>query len=315
MLSLIAPLLNEAQNVEPLYARLRAAAEGLDLAVEFIFVDDGSQDATAANVLSMAQRDPRVRLVQLSRNFGHQAALCAGLSAARGDAALTLDGDLQHPPELIPEFVRLWRSGAEVVQGVRRSTADSGMLKRWTSALFYRLLTRCASVRVAPGAADFRLLDRAALDAFLCCQERNRFNRGLVQWIGFEQRELAYDAPARRAGASKYSWRAMLRLAADAVFSFSWAPLRLAGLAGLGVSLAALLYLGFVVWARLFTQRTVEGWSSTLATVLILGGMQLVVLWILGEYVGRLYEESKQRPLFIVRPQPRQSSVKSTDLA
>lgn len=305
-LSLVVPVFNEEQNVLPLLDRLRSALKTNSLAAadcECIFVDDGSRDQTAARVCEMVQDDAGIRLLSLARNFGHQAALFAGLEASRGQAVITLDGDLQHPPELIPQLVDCWRAGFDIVQAVRRAPADEQAAKRISSRMFYRILTRVSRVRVTPGAADFRLMSRPAVDAFLACRERCRFNRGLVQWIGFPSCDVPYDAAPRHAGRSKYSWRAMLRLAGDAIFSFSSLPLRLAGLAGGVVSLAAAAYLLFVIWARLFTNQTTPGWSSILASVLVIGGVQLVVLWILGEYIGRLYEESKQRPIYIVRPE------------
>lgn len=299
--SLVIPVYNEQENIDALAQRIRDALADLGLTYEVVLVDDGSRDASAARIRQLAASDPRIRLLQLSRNFGHQAAIFAGLEYARGAAAITLDADLQHPPELIPELVRRWQAGAEIVQAVRREPADENPLKRAGSRGFYRLLSALSRFRVTPGAADFRLMSRPALDAFLACRERCRFNRGLVQWIGFRYEEVPYDAAPRHAGRSKYSWQAMLRLAGDAIFSFSTWPLRLAGLAGLCVSLAALAYLLFVLWARLFTQYALPGWSSILASTLVIGGMQLIVLWILGEYVGRLYEEVKQRPIYIVR--------------
>ncbi len=300
-LSVVIPVFNEAANVRPMLERLTAALRPLSLRYEILFVDDGSRDHTAQEVGRAATLDPAVRLLSLTRNFGHQAALFAGLDYSVGSAVITLDGDLQHPPELIPQLVREWQAGAEIVQAVRRAPADAAAHKRITSRWFYRILSAVSRIQVTPGAADFRLMSREAVDAFLSCRERCRFNRGLVHWIGFTQREVLYDAEPRHAGHSKYSLRSMLRLAGDAIFSFSAWPLRLAGLAGAIVSLVAGCYLLFVLWARLFTDRTVEGWSSTLATVLILGGMQLVVLWIMGEYLGRMFEEVKQRPIYIVR--------------
>ncbi len=301
LLSIVVPVFNEQENAALVAQRVREALAGLDLDHELLFVDDGSRDRTAAIVEQLARADGRVRLVRLSRNFGHQAALLAGLDHARGDAVITMDGDLQHPPELIPRLVELWRDGADVVQTIRREPADDSALKRTGSTWFYRLLSSVSRVRVTPGAADFRLLARPAVDAFCACRERARFNRGLVQWIGFSYVELPYDARPRHAGRSKYSWRAMFRLAGDAIFSFSTLPLRLAGLAGGLVSIFAAAYLLFVIWARLFTDRVVPGWSSILAAVLVIGGVQLMVLWIIGEYVGRLYEEAKQRPIYVAR--------------
>jgi dolichol-phosphate mannosyltransferase len=304
-LSVVIPVLNESRNVAPLLDRLAPILSGLSTNFEIIYVDDGSTDDTAASISTLAVRQPVVRLVQLARNFGHQAALCAGLAAARGDAVITMDGDLQHPPELIPVLVMEWRGGAEVVQTIRREPADGNPVKRAASRGFYRLLSRISRVRVTPGAADFRLMSREAVAAFLACAERCRFNRGLVQWIGFDCVEVPYDAAPRHTGRSKYSWRAMFRLAADAVFSFSTWPLRLAGLAGVIVSAGAAVYLLYALWAALFTDWTVPGWTSLLGTMLVLGGVQLITLWILGEYVGRLYEEVKQRPLYVVRATPR----------
>jgi dolichol-phosphate mannosyltransferase len=304
-LSVVVPVYNESANLDALLARLRPALASVAEPYEIVFVDDGSRDDTAARVARAAQDDPQIRLVPLSRNFGHQAALVAGLEHARGDAIITLDGDLQHPPELIQQLVAAWRGGAEIVQAVRREPADDSPIKRAGSRWFYRLLSALTRLEVTPGAADFRLMTREAASAFLACRERRRCNRALVHWIGFSYREVPYDAEPRFAGRSKYSYGAMIRLAGDAIFSFSSWPLRLAGFAGVLVSLFAAAYLLFVLWARLFTDRTVPGWSSLLAAVLILGGVNLVVLWILGEYVGRMYEEVKQRPIYIVRSPPR----------
>lgn len=308
-LSVVIPVLNEAENIGALLTSALPILESLHLDFEVIPVNDGSRDATPQRLSEWARRCPAVRPLHLSRNFGHQAALVAGLEAARGQAVIMMDGDLQHPPELIPELVRLWRGGAEIVQTIRNQPADDSVVKRAASGAFYRLLSAVSKIRVTPGAADFRLMSRDALNAFLACRERCRFNRGLVQWIGFDYVELPYDAAPRHAGRSKYSWRSQLRLAGDAIFSFSSLPLRLAGMCGALVSLAAGAYLLFVIWARLFTSLTVGGWSSTLATVLALGGMQLVVLWIIGEYLGRLYEEVKQRPIYIIRRTPAQSAA------
>lgn len=300
-LSIVVPVFNEQENALALFERLIPQLSATGCSYEVLFVDDGSRDNSAAVIEELGRRNPAVKLLRLSRNFGHQAALVAGMEHSRGEAIITMDGDLQHPPELIPRLVESWRGGADVVQTIRRETADAGIFKRATSSGFYRLLSIVSRIRVTPGAADFRLLSREAADAFLQCRERSRFNRGLVQWIGFPYVEVPYDAAPRFAGRSKYSIRAMTRLAGDAIFSFSTLPLRIAGIAGALVSVAAALYLLFVLWARLFTNWAMAGWSSIQATVLILGGMQLVVLWILGEYVGRLYDEAKERPIYILR--------------
>jgi glycosyltransferase involved in cell wall biosynthesis len=314
LLSVVVPVFNEAGNIEPLLSRLLTILTKLARPFEIIFVNDGSTDKTAEKIALAAAGHPQIRCIELSRNFGHQAALVAGLAHARGAAVITMDGDLQHPPELIPVLVERWCSGFEVVQAVRRHPADESRLKRLGSHLFYRLLSSLSRYRVTAGASDFRLMSREAVDAFLSCPERCRFNRGLVQWIGFRYCEVPYDAAARHSGRSKYSYRAMLRLAGDAIFSFSSLPLRLAGLIGAATSVIAGLYLIFVLWAYFFTDLTIPGWSSILAAVLVLGGVNLIVLWILGEYVGRLYEEVKQRPIYIVRsPQQKAQAIEPAE--
>jgi len=307
LVSVVVPVFNEAGNIEPLVSRLLAVLAKLGTPYEILFVNDGSTDDTGSRIAAAARQQPQIRCIELSRNFGQQAALVAGMAHAHGAAVITMDGDLQHPPELIPALVERWRMGAEVVQAVRRQPADESRLKRLGSHLFYRLLSSLSRYRVTAGASDFRLMSREAVDAFLSCPERCRFNRGLVQWIGFRCCEVLYDAAPRHRGRSKYSYRAMLRLAGDAIFSFSSLPLRVAGLIGAAVSVIAGLYLVFVLWAYFFTNLTIPGWSSILAAVLVLGGVNLIVLWILGEYVGRLYEEVKQRPIYIVRS-PRQKA-------
>ena len=304
-ISVVIPVFDEQDSVSSLCDRLTTVLDSVSHSYEILLVDDGSRDQTAARIDARARTCPAIRLLRLSRNFGHQAALFAGLEHARGSAVISMDGDLQHPPELIAKLIEEWRGGAEVVQTIRRTPADNSVLKRSTSRWYYRVLSQLAQIQVTPGAADFRLLSRPALEAFLTCRERRRFNRGLVQWIGFDCVEVPYDADPRVAGRSKYSLRQMLRLAGDGVLSFSTAPLRIAGLAGAFVSMAAAAYLLFVLWARLFTDRVQPGWTSILAAVLVLGGLQLIVLWILGEYVGRLYEEVKQRPIYIARPPQR----------
>ncbi|MBK9118750.1 MAG: glycosyltransferase family 2 protein [Phycisphaerales bacterium] len=309
-LSIVIPVFNERENLGLLRTRLAGVLTPRAETWEIVLVDDGSSDGTADEIARWSTEDPRIKLVALSRNFGHQAALVAGLSHARGRAVVSMDGDLQHPPELLPELLERWYAGYEVVQTIRSEPADDRPLKRAGSLWFYRVLSALTQLHVTPGAADFRLLSRPALDAFLACAERRRCNRALVQWIGFRYTEVPYTAAARHAGRSKYSFRAMFRLAGDAIFSFSTWPLRAAGFAGGLVSLAAGAYLVFVLVARLFfPQHVVPGWSSILAAVLVLGGVNLLVLWILGEYVGRMYEEVKQRPLYIVRPPAAAPSV------
>ncbi|MCX7717162.1 MAG: glycosyltransferase family 2 protein [Candidatus Sumerlaeaceae bacterium] len=303
VLSLVLPACNEAANVAPLHERLARAVEaaGFADAAEFIWVDDGSTDGTAERVEALAAADPRVRLVRFSRNFGHMAALTAGLDAARATGAvIMLDADGQHPPELIPDLVARWRAGAEIVQAVRRATADEPPLKRLTSRGFYRLLNHLGEVRLPEGASDFRLLDRQVADALRALPERHRFVRGLVHWVGFQMDTVPYDAPPRLAGRTKYSPARMLLFALDGITSFSVKPLRLAFGLGAAVLVLALIY-GIYVIATWAAGRVVPGWTSLLLVVLIMGSIQLLTLGVMGVYIGRIYDEVKQRPLYIVR--------------
>jgi dolichol-phosphate mannosyltransferase len=302
-LSLVLPACNEAANVAPLHERLVRAVEaaGLADAAEFIWVDDGSTDATAERVMALASGDPRVRLVRFSRNFGHMAALTAGLDAARATGAIVmLDADGQHPPELIPDLLARWRAGADIVQAVRRATAGEPTLKRVTSRGFYRLLNHLGEVRLPEGASDFRLLDRQVADALRALPERHRFVRGLVHWVGFRMETVEYDAPARLAGQTKYNPAKMLLFALDGITSFSVKPLRLAFGLGAGILVLALIY-GLYVIAAWAAGKVVPGWTSLLLVVLVMGSIQLLTLGVVGEYVGRIYDEVKRRPIYIVR--------------
>ncbi len=301
LVSVVVPFFDEKENLEPLWREIREALDGAGLDGEILFVDDGSRDGSHRVVETLHEKDPSVRLVRLSRNFGHQAALSAGLDLARGEAVITLDADLQHPPSLIPEMVRIWREeGAAVVNTVRDSMEGAGPLKRGASKLFYSLWKRLAEVEISPGTADFRLLDRAVVDALKRLPERRRFLRGLVSWLGFPQKEIRYEAPARHSGKSKYSIRKMVRLAVDGITSFSAAPLQLSALLGAAVTSLAFLYMvyAFVQWARGAVQ---PGWSSLIAAVLLLGGVQLLALGVIGLYLGRVYNEVKARPVYVIQ--------------
>jgi len=298
--SVVVPCFNEQDNIEALLVRLVPVVEALTSRFEIILIDDGSSDDTAARILEARERDERVKLLQLSRNFGHQIALSAGLEHAMGDVVISMDGDLQHPPELIPSLLEKWREGADVVITIRDETEDAGWAKRITSRLFYRFLNVVTGLRLPEGAADFRLLSRKALDALCRCGDQDRFLRGLVQWIGFPQAAVHYRAEARHAGKSTYTWRRMMRFAMDAAISFSLVPLRGAILMGLFTVGVGLLYGLYVLWVKLFTAGAVAGWSSLMIVVLVLGGAQLTVLGIIGEYLGRTFSTVKGRPLYIV---------------
>ncbi len=298
-LSVVVPCYDEESVLVELHRRLMGAIESLAVRAEVILVNDGSKDATWPTMLELAATDPRVVLVNLSRNHGHQLALTAGLSQARGQRILIIDADLQDPPELLPEMMKTMDAGADVVYGVRRRRDGEGGLKLATAVLFYRLIERLTDVPIPRDAGDFRLMSRRALDVLLEMPERHRFVRGMVSWIGFRQVPLPYDRHARFAGQTKYPLRKMVRFALDAITAFSTKPLALASWAGIGMGFlsCALLVYSLASWLR---GDAVVGWTSLMAAVTLLGSVQLIVLGVIGEYIGRMYEQVKGRPLFII---------------
>jgi glycosyltransferase involved in cell wall biosynthesis len=298
LLSVVAPMYDEEDLAEVFYARVCAALEGIPF--ELVIVDDGSRDGTAAVLDRLADGDPRVRVLSLSRNFGHQTALTAGLDHARGDAVVMIDADLQDPPELIPQLMEHWRQGSDVVYAVRETRAGETRMKLVTAGLFYRLMARLSNMELPANAGDFRLLDRRALDALLAMRERNRYLRGMTVWVGFTQTAVPYQRDARYAGKTKYTLSRMLRFSLDAVSSFSHVPLQIATLFGFLCAGAAFLGLPLVVVAR-YTGLFARGVPTVLFVILFLGGIQLIAIGLIGEYVGRIYEEVKRRPLYVVR--------------
>src|SRR4051812_17225052 len=298
LLSVVVPLCDEEPTVRELYSRLCSALEGIDF--ELVLVDDASRDLTGEVLAGLADSDPRVHVIHLSRNFGHQAALTAGLEHARGDAVVMMDGDLQDPPELIGRMLEHWRSGSDVVYGVRTERKGEGRVKLTTARWFYRLFARVTDLDLSPNSGDFRLLDRRALDALLRMRERNRFLRGMTVWIGFTQTAVPYERDPRFAGETKYTTRRMLRFSLDAISSFSWLPLQLATLLGFLFSAIALLTIPVVIALRL-AGETIPGFATVLCVILLIGGIQLITVGIIGEYVGRIYDEVKGRPLYVVR--------------
>jgi glycosyltransferase involved in cell wall biosynthesis len=300
-LSVVAPVFNEEGNLEELHRRLTAILDGEGLAYEIVLVDDGSTDASLARMEALAERDPRVKIISFSRNFGHMQALCAGLDHARGKAVITLDADLQHPPELISTLVAKWREGAEIVGTIREETADGGFLKEVTSRFFYWLMRRIARINLPRSAADYRLLDRRVVDTLTGMRERSRFLRGLIGWVGYRQTFIPYRADPRFSGRTKYSLSRMVAFAIDGITSFSALPLRLATYVGLFIALLGVVDAVYVLWVKLFTDRTIAGWAYVMLAVLFIGGVQLVFLGVLGEYLSRVYDETKQRPLYVVR--------------
>jgi glycosyltransferase involved in cell wall biosynthesis len=300
--SVVAPCFNEEEALPLFLDALLPVLDGPGDPFEVILVDDGSTDRTFEVIRSVAERRPEIRGIQLSRNFGHQAALTAGLDASRGEAVVTMDADLQHPPAVIPALLAAWREGAEVVLTERRDRDRTPFLKRLTSAAFYRLLSRVSKIDIRPGASDFRLLDRRVVRAFGRVRETHRLLRGLVLWSGFRQATVPFEVGERAAGTSKYDVRRMMNLALDGIFSFTTLPLRTAIGIGLATSALALLYLLYALGVHfLHPQLTVPGWTSILGAVLLIGGVQLTFLGILGEYVVRIYEQVKGRPLYLVR--------------
>jgi dolichol-phosphate mannosyltransferase len=300
-LSIVVPCFNEEPCLHELHARLSAAARGVaGKAYEIVLVNDGSRDGSWEVIRQLAESDPHLVGVNLSRNHGHQLALTAGLDLCAGECILIIDADLQDPPELLPEMIStMERELADVVFGVRRARAGETAFKRATASLFYRLLSRLAETPIPRDAGDFRLLSRRALDAFLSLPEQARFIRGMVAWIGFRQVPIVYDRAERAAGETKYPLSKMIRLAVDAVTGFSIAPLRIASHVGLALFAASLLLLVYIGFAYL-TGRTIQGWTSLMLVVVVLGAVQMFVLGMIGEYLGRLFTEVKRRPLYIV---------------
>ncbi len=298
-LSVVVPAFNEEENVVPLCQRLAAALEGVVRDFEVVLVDDGSRDATWQRIAELTATDPRVRGIRFARNFGHQAAVTAGVDAARGEAVVIIDADLQDPPEVVPALVAKWREGFEVVYGQRTQREGETWFKRASAAAFYRLLRSITSVDIPVDTGDFRLLGPRAAAAFRALPERNRFIRGLVSWIGFPQAAVLYERQVRNAGETKYPLRKMLRFALDGITSFSFLPLRLATLLGFGVSAFAFLYIVVVVLLKLL-HVSWSGYTSLMASILFLGGVQLIVIGILGEYLARIFDEVKRRPLYLV---------------
>ena len=298
LLSVVAPVYDEEELIEQFVARAIAAVA--DHPFELVLVNDGSSDRTPEILDRIADTDPRVRVVHLSRNFGHQAALTAGLEHARGDVVAMIDADLQDPPELIVEMVDRWSAGADVVYAVRRAREGETAFKLATASWFYKLFDKLAQVDLEPNSGDFRLLDRRALDALLSMTERSRFLRGMTVWVGFSQTAVSYERDARHAGETKYTLRRMLRFSLDAIASFSHLPLQLATYVGLLSAGVAFVAIPVVILLRIFDSY-LPGFGSITIAILLLGGIQLIALGVIGEYVGRIYDEVKHRPLYIVR--------------
>jgi dolichol-phosphate mannosyltransferase len=300
LLSVVVPVFNEAEVLPAFYERATGALgslQGLDY--EIVFVDDGSRDDSYRLLAEIAARDPHVRVLKFSRNFGHQIAITAGVDHARGDCVAVIDSDLQDPPEVIPRMVEKWREGYDVIYGVRAARDGEGAMKLLTASAFYRLLNRLTSLQIPTDVGDFRLMSRRAVEELKQLREKDRFVRGLVSWIGFNQTGVSYHRDKRYAGVTKYPYRKMIKFAFDGITSFSTVPLKIATWCGYGASMLAFLYLAsvFVQW---IAGVTIQGWATIMVALLFLGGVQLICLGILGEYLGRIFTEVKRRPMYVV---------------
>jgi polyisoprenyl-phosphate glycosyltransferase len=298
--SIVVPVFNEEAVLPILLRRLAMLMDRLDGPAEAIFVDDGSSDCSPIVLQSLVRSDPRYRYVGLSRNFGHQVAITAGMDAAAGEAIVVMDADLQDPPEIVEEMIEKWKEGYEVVYARRLSRAGESRFKRTTARLFYRLLGRMSSVAIPADVGDFRLIDRKVLDALRSMPEQDRFVRGMIAWLGFRQTEVTFHRLPRLAGKTKYPLLKMIRLAVNGALSFSEAPLRLAIWFGLAVSACALLYGLYVIALWLMDRHLVAGWSSTIIVISFLCGINMLMTGIMGLYVGRIHAEVKRRPLYVV---------------
>lgn len=301
-LSVVVPCMNEAEAIRRTNQRLVSVLESSFVNFEIVYVDDGSTDATPEILRELQSRGVRIRVVRLSRNFGHQIAITAGLEHASGDAVAIIDGDLQDPPEVILEFLEKWQDGYDVVYGVRAEREGETAFKLWSAKLFYRFISRLSDTRIPLDTGDFRLMDRKVVEALLSMPERDRFVRGMVSWLGFSQTAVAYRRAPRVAGVTKFSLFKMIRFALDGIFSFSILPLRVATWTGIAASALATLGIVAVLLERILgVAGLVKGWSSAMIAELFIGGVQLICLGIIGEYVGRIYGEAKRRPLYVVR--------------
>jgi len=298
--SIVVPAFNEEGNIEPLTGKLLVILKDYH-DYEILFVDDGSEDNTLAILKGLNEENKRIRYISLSRNFGHQNALKAGLDHASGDCTITMDADLQHPPEMIPQLVEKWLEGYEVVYTVRKDDPNISLIKRKTSGMFYKLINWLSDVHIPKGAADFKLLDRAVVEVLKDAREYYLFFRGMTAWVGFKQYAVEYTPDKRFSGQTKYSLRRMVGFALTGITSFSLKPLRLSILLGVFLALLAFVYGIYAILMKFFSDQAIPGWASVLVSVLFIGGIQLVVLGIIGEYIGKLFMESKKRPHYIIK--------------
>lgn len=296
-ISIIVPIFNEEQNIRELYEALCSHVEFSEL----IFVDDGSTDQSISKIKELRNQDERVRFLSFSRNFGHQNALKAGLDHCTGNCAITMDGDLQHPPSLIPNMISEWKNASDIVISIRKDSKKQVWYKRATSFLFYKLNNLLSDTQISPGSADFRLLDRKVIDVIAQMTETPIFFRGMVSWLGFSQSTITYTPDERKHGSTKYSGRKMLSFSLEGITSFSIRPLRLASYTGFFIAFLSLIYGIYAIYVKLFTSEAVDGWASLLAMIAFMGGMQMIMIGIIGEYLGKLFLSSKGRPPYVIK--------------
>jgi len=300
LLSIVVPVYDEQEVIDETFKRLSGVFKDYFMNVEYIFINDGSKDNTYFKLSEIAKNNSGVRVINFARNFGHQIAITAGMDYAKGDAVVIIDADLQDPPELIPEMVEKWKEGYEVVFGKRSQREGESFFKKFTAKMYYRFLDSMTDVNLPVDVGDFRLIDRKVCNAMKCLPERSRYVRGLVSWVGFKQTSVEYKREKRFAGETKYPLKKMIKLAGDGIFSFSYKPLKLATFAGMLVSVISFIYLIVVLIQKFIKNDVASGWASSMAVSLFFNGVMLIVIGIMGEYVGRIYEEVKARPLYIV---------------
>lgn len=300
-LSIVAPVYNEEDCIEEFYQSVRNVMDGMSFESELIFVNDGSSDRSESILQDLRRRDPRVKLIHFSRNFGHQVAIKSGIDHAGGQAVVTIDTDLQDPPEVIPEMVEKWKEGYDIVYAVRKERQGESFFKKVTASFYYRLIRRLAHVDIPLDAGDFRLISRPVVNALRGIQEKNPYLRGLISWLGFRQIGVTINRQPRYAGQTKYSLVKMLRLAWNGITHFSFLPLQIATFIGSGTALLCFLAFFHILYTRLILQTTVPGWASMMVAILFLGSAQLLTLGILGSYLAKNYDESRKRPLYVIR--------------
>lgn len=298
--SVIIPAFNEELVINETYKRLTKVMSELNESYEIIFVNDGSRDKTDQILEEICKKDNCIKLINFSRNFGHQIAVTAGMEYSTGQAVVIIDADLQDPPEVIPLMIAKWKEGFDVVYGKRSKRQGESIFKKISAKLFYRILSKMTTVNIPVDVGDFRLIDRKVCDTMNSFTEKNRYVRGLVSWVGFKQTAVEYVREERFAGETKYPLKKMLKLATDAIISFSYKPLKMSGLFGFILSFISFIYLIIIIYQRIFTDTTVAGWASILAVVLFFNGVSLILNGFTAEYIGRIYEETKNRPLYIV---------------